>query len=161
MPPKRIQLLRIANVTYRHKNIAAARAFYQDFGFAETARVANRTYYRGYGPDPWVLCAEEGDSDEFLGPTFIVETPGDLELAAETLPGATGIYDLGERGVPGGGRGVTFRDPVDGWGFHLVHGQVEVERATPGFPTLKYNYVSFLFLYSPHTYIWQLLLQGR
>lgn len=144
MAERKIQLVRIAHVYYKHKNIEAARAFYDDFGFFETERIGNRTFYRGYGTEPFVLCAEEGDKDEFLGPGFVVESLEDLEYAAKTLPGATGIYEL--ENVPGGGKCVTFKDPVDGWPFHLVYGQESVPQEPPEFPELKINYVSRLTL---------------
>lgn len=140
MAERKIQLARVAHVSYRYKNIAAARAFYEDFGFFEVARVGNRTYYRGYGTEPFVLCAEEGESDEFLGPGFVVESLADLEHASKTLPDATEVYELED--VPGGGKCVTFKDPVDGWPFHLVFGQESVEASEPGFPELRFNYVS-------------------
>jgi len=44
--------------------------------------------------------------------------------------------------LPGGGKRVTFYDPVDGFPFHLVYGQTPVALEDPGFPALKYNYVS-------------------
>jgi hypothetical protein len=44
--------------------------------------------------------------------------------------------------LPGGGKRVTFYDPVDGFPFHLVHGQTPVAAEDPGFPAQKYNYVS-------------------
>lgn len=137
---RKIQLVRIAHVVYKHKNIEAARAFYADFGFAETTRIGNRTYFRGYGTDPFVIAAEEGDEDEFLGPAFVVESLDDLEYASKTLPQATEVYEL--KDVPGGGKCVTFRDPVDNWQFHLVHGQTPIESQPPSFPDLKVNYVS-------------------
>lgn len=147
MAERKIQLVRIAHVYYKHKNIDAARAFYEDFGFFETQRVGNRTFYRGYGSEPFVLCAEEGDKDEFLGPGFVVESLEDLELAAKTLPGATGVYE--PENVPGGGKCVTFKDPVDGWPFHLVYGQESVPEEPPEFPDLKVNYVSQLTRRAP------------
>ncbi|KAL2106933.1 hypothetical protein VUR80DRAFT_5932 [Thermomyces stellatus] len=138
MAERKVQLVRIAHVYYRHKDINAARAFYEDFGFFETQRVGNRTFYRGYGTEPFVLCAEEGDTNEFLGPGFVVESLEDLEYASKTLPGATEIYEL--ENVPGGGKCVTFKDPVDGWPLHLVYGQESVPEEPPDFPNLKFNY---------------------
>lgn len=135
---RKIQLVRIAHVVYKHKDIETARTFYADFGFAETTRVGNRTYFRGYGTDPFVIAAEEGDEDEFLGPAFVVESLDDLEYASKTLPQATEVYEL--KDVPGGGKCVTFRDPVDNWQFHLVHGQTPIEAQPPSFPDLKVNY---------------------
>ncbi|KAK2000442.1 glyoxalase [Colletotrichum falcatum] len=138
MPEQKIQLVRLAHVFYKHKNMDAARRFYDDFGFSEVERRGGRTYYRGYGAEPFVLCAEEAAEDEFGGPAFVVESLADLERASASLPGATAVYDLGD--APGGGKCVTFRDPVDGWPFHLVHGQAPVERRDPGFPSLKFNF---------------------
>lgn len=140
MADRKINLVRLAHVYYKHKDIASAHAFYDDFGFYETARAGNKTYYRGYGTEPFVLCAEEGAEDEFMGPAFVVESLEDLEFASKTLPEASGIYEL--EGVPGGGKCVTFKDPVDGWPFHLVFGQGSVEAKEPEFPELRYNYVS-------------------
>ena len=137
---RKIQLARIAHVSYKHKDIETARAFYDDFGFFETSRVGTKTYYRGYGSEPFVLVAEQADADEFGGPTFVVESEDDLKLAAETLPNATPIYE--PKDVPGGGKYVTFIDPVDGFPFHLVYGQTAVDAHPPYFPELKVNYVS-------------------
>ncbi|SPN98476.1 related to 2,3-dihydroxybiphenyl-1,2-dioxygenase [Cephalotrichum gorgonifer] len=138
MATRQIKLVRIAHVFYKHKDIAAARTFYEDFGFFESSRVGKRTYYRGYGTEPFVICAEEGETDEFLGPAFVVESLEDLQYASETLPEATKIYEL--KDVPGGGQCVTFKDPVDGWPFHLVFGQQAIEASSPEFPDLKFNY---------------------
>jgi hypothetical protein len=59
-------------------------------------------------------------------------------LPAETKP--TEVYEL--RDAPGGGKCVTFYDPVDGFPFHLVYGQTPVERLDPHFPEVKINFVS-------------------
>lgn len=140
MADRKINLVRLAHVYYKHKDIGAARTFYDDFGFYQTARIGKKTYYRGYGTEPFVLCAEEGEEDEFMGPAFVVESLEDLEIASKTLPGASEVYEM--ENVPGGGKCVTFKDPVDGWPFHLVYGQESVEAKEPEFPELRFNYVS-------------------
>jgi catechol 2,3-dioxygenase-like lactoylglutathione lyase family enzyme len=140
MADSKINLVRIAFVGYKHKNIDAARAFYEDFGFYEVKRVGNRTYYRGFGTEPFVLRADSAEEDAFDGPAFVVESFEDLERASKTLPDATDIYDLED--APGGGKCVTFKDPVDGWPFHLVYGQTANAPDDPGFPNLKFNFVS-------------------
>lgn len=140
---KKINLVRIAHVYYKHEKIDEAKKFMDDFGFQETAQIGKRTFYRGYGSEPFVLSLEAAPKTEFGGAAFVVESEEDLEQAARTLPKeckATQVYDL--KDVPGGGRGVTFYDPVDGFPFHLVYGQTPVERRDPGFPILKVNYVS-------------------
>lgn len=85
-----------------------------------------------------MYCAREGDKDESRGASLVVESLDDLEYASQTLPGATEIYEL--KKAPGGGRGMTFRDPVDNFPFHLVYGPTPVEDTTT-LPQLKYNFV--------------------
>lgn len=137
-----IRLVRIAHVYYTHKDIEKAREFLQDFGFQEARRVGKSTYYSGTGPDPFVYCAREGDEDEFGGAAFVVESIEELEYASKTLPDATEVYKLDE--APGGGYCVTFKDPVDGFPFHLVCGQ-DANTAS-ALPQLRYNFVRLITL---------------
>ncbi|KAI8665760.1 Metapyrocatechase 2 [Fusarium keratoplasticum] len=137
-----IRLVRIAHVYYTHKDIEKAREFLQDFGFQEARRVGKSTYYSGTGPDPFVYCAREGDEDEFGGAAFVVESIEELEYASKTLPDATEVYKLDE--APGGGYCVTFKDPVDGFPFHLVCGQ-DANTAS-ALPQLRYNFAMTLLM---------------
>ncbi|MCJ1409423.1 hypothetical protein MMC19_003504 [Ptychographa xylographoides] len=134
---RKIRLVRPAHVYYKHKNIEKADTFLKDFGFIETKRVGGDIYYRGYGSEPFVYCAQAADEDVFGGAAFVVQAIEDLELAAEVLPGATRVYDLVD--APGGGRCVTFKDPVDGFPFHLVFGQ-RLEEPSMEFQALPFNF---------------------
>lgn len=134
----RINLIRIAHVYYTHKEIDKAHEFLLDFGFQEVKRVDKDIYYRGTSSESFVYCARQGKEDGFGGAAFVVESESDL-LAATKLPGATGIYDLGN--APGGGRCVTFYDPVDKFPFHLVHGQ-KSHADEKVLPQLNFNFVS-------------------
>lgn len=139
---RKIQLTHVTHAYYRHKDAAAARQFAEDFGFFEEKQVGKRTYYRGYGTEPFVVCIEEADETAWGGAAFAVATAEDLDYAVATLPvecRPTAVYDLTD--APGGGRAVTFYDPVDGFPFHLVHGQQRVEARDPMFPVSKVNYV--------------------
>lgn len=146
----KIQLVRIAHVYYKHADLEKAREFLLDFGFTEEKRVSKedsegegdveKIYFRGYGTEPWVLCATKSDEPEFGGAAFVVETEEDLRVAAETLPGASDVYELTD--APGGGRCVTFHDPVDGWPMHLVHGQRSASTLDIALPHTPVNYVS-------------------
>lgn len=139
---QKVQLVRPAYVWYRHQDVESAKRFAADFGFVETEKVGSTTFFRGYGSDPFVLAVEAADKTEFGGAAFVVESEADLERAARVLPSecrATAVQDLTGL-VPGGGKRVTFYDPVDGFPFHLVHGQTPVEKRDPGFPVLKFNY---------------------
>lgn len=142
-PIKKIQLVRIAHVWYKHQDAEAAKRFAVDFGFVKAAEVGKTTFYRGYGTEPFCLAIEASDTTEFGGAAFVVESEEDLVHAAKTLPKecrATEVHEM--KDIPGGGKRVTFYDPVDGFPFHLVHGQTPVAREDPEFPILKFNYVS-------------------
>ena len=143
-PVEKINLLRISHVYYKHQNAEKARQFMKDFGFFETARDGARTYYRGYGDEPFVLAVEEASSTEFGGTAFAVESEEELERASKILPKETNPSEVYELTAPGGGKCVTFYDPVDGFPFHLVWGQSKVEPMDPRFPELKPNFVSSL-----------------
>ncbi|RMZ88462.1 hypothetical protein DV736_g4305, partial [Chaetothyriales sp. CBS 134916] len=119
-PSRKIRLNRLANVNYQHADFEKALVFLKDFGFEEESRTEDRVYFRGYNNEPYVYCAIKGDHPEFRGTTWVVDSLEDLELATEVLPNASKIYDVVS---PGGGKGVTFKDPVDGFPFHLVYGQ--------------------------------------
>lgn len=136
---RKINLARIAHVYYTHKDIDAARKFLEDFGMTECKRIGKKTYYRGYSREPFVYCAIEGDEPSFGGAAFVVETLEDLELAARTIPGASEIYELTD--APGGGKCVTFHDPVDKFPFHLVYGQAQREDEIV-LPQLEFNFVT-------------------
>ncbi|TVY47502.1 Metapyrocatechase [Lachnellula occidentalis] len=134
---ERINLVRLAHVSYKHVNIEKELEFLQDFGFTETKRVGERIYFRGYGTEPFVYVAEQATKDSFEGAAWVVESRTDLDLAVRILPGASEVYDLVD--APGGGQCVTFHDPVDGFPFHLVHGQVPVEPDNT-FAELQFNF---------------------
>ncbi|KAF4464554.1 23-dihydroxybiphenyl-12-dioxygenase [Fusarium albosuccineum] len=122
---RRIKLVRIAHVYYTHRNISAARSFLADFGFEIAHQSQNETYYRGTGAEPFVYCASEGTEDSFGGAAFVVESMDDLNYAAQSLPHATEVHEM--KDVPEGGFQVTFKDPIDGFPFHLVYGQTPID----------------------------------
>lgn len=135
-PLQKIKLVRIAHVYYTHANLAVAKQFLLDFGFSIADDRGDVVYFKGYGAEPFVYVATRGAANEFGGAGFVVESLADLELASETLPGAGAVEDSD---APGGGKRVTFRDPVDGFPFHLVYGQTTVEKSAH-LPELDYNY---------------------
>lgn len=138
MANRKIKLLRIAHIYYIHTNLEKANEFLLDFGFVETERRPDRVFYKGYGTEPFVYCAIKGQENNFGGAAFVVDSLSDLELASKTLPSATAVKELDG---PGGGKIVTFKDPVDGFPFHLVYGQSWVEADTDkDLPQLVFNF---------------------
>lgn len=137
-PFRKINLVRLAHIYYTYQNLERAEAFFKDFGFLEAARDGKRIYYRGYGPEPFVLCAEAGPRDSFGGAAFVVESEDDLVYASQTLPGASQIYELGK--APGGGRCVSFQGAFDRIPFHLVFGQTVLENSIV-FSEREFNFV--------------------
>lgn len=138
MANRKIKLLRIAHIYYIHTNLEKVHEFLLDFGFVETERRPDRVFYKGYGTEPFVYCAIKGQENYFGGAAFVVDSLLDLELASKTLPSATPIKELDG---PGGGKIVTFKDPVDGYSFHLVYGQSCVEPNTDkDLPQLVFNF---------------------
>lgn len=151
----RINLVRIAHVFYTHKDINKAHEFLLDFGFQEAKRVGKDIYYRGTSSQPFVYCARHGEEDVFGGAAFVVESEADL-TAAQELPGATEIYDLSD--APGGGRCVTFHDPIDAFPFHLVYGQTPYADEKV-FPQLDFNFVSYsLNMNMPMIFLFDIVL---
>ncbi|KAH8601819.1 Glyoxalase/Bleomycin resistance protein/Dihydroxybiphenyl dioxygenase [Bisporella sp. PMI_857] len=132
---QKISLKRIAHVYYTHKDIKAARQFLLDFGFSVVKESDSQIYFRGYGTEPFVYCTTKGEEDGFGGTGWVVDSLEDLERAT-ALPGATPVHDSD---APGGGKRVTFFDPVDNFPSHLVYGQESVE-ITETFPELVYNF---------------------
>lgn len=141
--PRKINLTRIAHAYYKYSDFKKALVFLNDFGFTEEKRVSDdKIYFRGYGTEPWVICAIKADKDEFGGAGFVVDSEEDLQYASETLPKASKIYELTD--APGGGKCVTFHDPVDGYQFHLVYGQESASMLDIPLPQEPTNYVSAL-----------------
>ncbi|KAK4465764.1 Metapyrocatechase 2 [Cladorrhinum samala] len=134
--PQKIKLVRIAQVYYTHADLEAARQFLVDFGFTVAEDRGDTIFFKGYGTDPFIYAAQKGEANEFGGAAFVVESLEDLELAARTLPKATPVHDAD---TPGGGKRVTFRDPVDDYPFHLVYGQEQVPLSAH-LPELDFNF---------------------
>ncbi|KAI0132411.1 glyoxalase [Xylariales sp. AK1849] len=135
---RKIALKRIAHAYYKYADIDTAVQFLKDFGFTEDKKVGDKTYFRGYGTEPWVVCAIKADKNEFGGIGYVVESEEELQYASETLPKATKIYELED--APGKGKCVTFFDPVDGFPFHLVYGQETADMLDIPLPHESVNY---------------------
>jgi catechol 2,3-dioxygenase-like lactoylglutathione lyase family enzyme len=123
----RVQLTRIAYVTYGHPNLQEAEEFAKDFGLMEAARTPETIYFRGYGDLPLAYVVVRTDKPEFFGVTFEAQSVEDLEKAM-ALPGASKMENMAHQ--PGGGYRVTIHD-LDDLPFHVIYGQQLVEREAP------------------------------
>lgn len=117
----------IAYMRFAKTDLAAARTFFEDFGFVIAGATDTELYCRGTGPNPYALVAEKATDPGFLGIALAVPSHEDLEklaaldgAAIEPLPG------------PGGGNYVRLTDP-NGFSVDAVHGR---EAADP-LPTRK------------------------
>ncbi|OAL34774.1 hypothetical protein AYO20_05969 [Fonsecaea nubica] len=126
IPPDdpRIRLVKLAFVTYYHRDVHEASKFLVDFGFEIAEQRGGdddeAIFFTGYGPDPYCYVARRAEDGvpRFGGAAYVVESAGELERASRQIPGASMVRDLD---APGGGRIVTLTDPV-GHLVHLVHG---------------------------------------
>lgn len=76
----------------------------------------------------------QGDTSEFLGGSFLVESKADLEKAAATIPGASAVR---ENDGPAGGFIVTFKDP-DNIPCNLVWGLAAKPPKAEDVPTMNF-----------------------
>ena len=125
--PTKVQLVRLSHVYFEHSNLDEFAKFAHDFGFVEERRSGNTIYYRGYGRDPYIYVASNGNGGKakFCGPAFLAASPEQFEKATK-IPGAL-LRDLNE--APGGGKMITFCRPNNTF-MHVVFGQTERVIAT-------------------------------
>ena len=112
----------IAHVRYAAPDLAAMKAFLDDFGMA-TFEAGGRLYGKGSDGRPFVHVTEPGPA-KFLAVGFRCDTLADLETLAVHEGVAT--QDLDE---PGGGKVVRLTDP-DGYTVEVVAGQAKGEPAS-------------------------------
>ncbi|PWN86769.1 Glyoxalase/Bleomycin resistance protein/Dihydroxybiphenyl dioxygenase [Acaromyces ingoldii] len=133
---RRVHLVRIAHIHYRHHDLAKATQFLEDFGMTQVSTVDNRRYFRGYGELPFIYVAEQTETEraEFVRVAFEAKDESSLKRASE-LPGATPIMELQS---PGGGRGTSLRDP-SGIQIDVILGQQYVPVELPRKRTQAFN----------------------
>jgi catechol 2,3-dioxygenase-like lactoylglutathione lyase family enzyme len=113
----------IAHVRFAAPDLAAMRAFLDDFGMA-TFEAGGRLYGKGSDGRPFLHVTEAGPA-RFLGIGFRAETLADLETLAASQ--GVAVEDLAE---PGGGKIVRLTDP-DAYNVEIVAGQAKGEATLP------------------------------
>jgi catechol 2,3-dioxygenase-like lactoylglutathione lyase family enzyme len=110
----------VAHVRFAAPDLAAMRAFLEDFGMVVVEVTATRLAARGAGPSPVTHFTELGEAG-FVGVAFRAESLTDLQRLATAEGAAVEALDL-----PGGGSVVTLTDP-DGHRVDVVAGQAPAE----------------------------------
>jgi catechol 2,3-dioxygenase-like lactoylglutathione lyase family enzyme len=110
----------ISYVTYKHKDLAAARTFYQDFGMVVAEERDDCLYFRGTDDKPFIYVAQLADEPAFVSLAFEVDTAQSLREFARRCESK-----VEPSPHIGGGERVVIRDP-DGTQVELVHGMKPV-----------------------------------
>lgn len=105
----------LAFLRFDKADLAQAERFWSDFGLMTVSRTAQLLVMRGSGSAPAVLMAYKAKKSRYLGAAFVV--PPDTDF--DRLQRDCGAQPLPLHAIPGGGRGVSLRDP-DGNDIWLI-----------------------------------------
>lgn len=114
-----IKIEDIAHVRFRAPDLAAMRAFLEDFGLSVVEATEDRLVMRGAGPTSAIHVTDRGEAG-FAGVAFRAENLADLQRLAASEGAAVEDSDL-----PGGGKVVRLADP-DGHAVEVVAGQAQL-----------------------------------
>ncbi|TCI09653.1 biphenyl-2,3-diol 1,2-dioxygenase [Dyella soli] len=114
--------IELAFLRWEKQQLAPTERFWRDFGFHIISSTPQRLVARGAGTAPCIAVAEQGPANRFIGPAFRMSDDTDLAAYVEDF----GATLLPSEAIPGGGRGVTLRDP-SGRSIWLLQGQARVE----------------------------------
>jgi catechol 2,3-dioxygenase-like lactoylglutathione lyase family enzyme len=123
----------ISYATYRHRDLAAVRTFFEDFGLIVAHETSDRILFRGRNDAPYLYVAERGEEPAFVGAGFEVDSEENLRALSDRL-GAS-VEDLD---YPSGGKRVTTTDP-DGRRIELVYGAARVAAIPLSRPPVAWN----------------------
>lgn len=97
----------LAFLRFDKADLDEAQRFWTDFGLIAVRRTSDELVMRGAGAAPAVLIARRARKSRFVGAAFVV--PPDTDFGR--LQRDSGAQPLPANAVPGGGRGVSLRDP--------------------------------------------------
>ncbi|KAJ4295803.1 hypothetical protein N0V88_004505 [Collariella sp. IMI 366227] len=151
--PFKIQLYRPAHVYLDSGNL-------QMTSFVKERVTQNKTYFRGYGKDPYVYVASKSSDGKlkFGGAAFVAASEEEFDKATKLEGAVVGSLD----DAPGGGRIVTFNRPDKTFfhvrynpGFALVHKLGHLGYVVPDFDNkLAWYTDNFDFVPSNVVYHW-------
>ncbi|NJD32986.1 MAG: biphenyl-2,3-diol 1,2-dioxygenase [Gammaproteobacteria bacterium] len=97
----------LAFLRFEKADLDRAQKFWTDFGLVTVSRTGQELVMRCAGSQPAVLVARHGPRARYVGAAFVVPSDADFER----LRRESGAEPLSSEQVPGGGRGVSLRDP--------------------------------------------------
>lgn len=106
-PPAISRATELAFLMFDKRDLSRAERFWQDFGLGTVSRTPQALHMRTAGARPVALVARQAAKSRFVGAAFVVADDTDF-TALEREPGA---QRLSSDQIPGGGEGVSLRDP--------------------------------------------------
>jgi catechol 2,3-dioxygenase-like lactoylglutathione lyase family enzyme len=106
-PSAWVKATQLAFLRFDKTDLDQAERFWVDFGLITVRRTADELVMRGAGTAPAILMARRARASRFVGAAFVV--PSDTDF--KRLERDSGAQALPPTAVPGGGRGVSLRDP--------------------------------------------------
>lgn len=97
----------LAFLRFEKKDLATAERFWNDFGLITVSRTGGQLVMRGASTAPAILVAKKADKSRFVGSAFVV--PSDTDFSR--MERDSGATPLASDVIPGGGRGVSLKDP--------------------------------------------------
>lgn len=106
-PQSIVKASALAFLRFEKADLEKAQKFWTDFGLVTVSRTGNELVMRCAGSSPAVLVARLGPRARYVGAAFVVPAETDFER----LQRESGAEALSSEQIPGGGRGVSLRDP--------------------------------------------------
>ena len=121
-PPAVGRAVELAFLRWEKRELGPTERFWRDFGLHIVSATPQGLVARAAGTAPCIAIAERGAANRFVGPAFRMSDDTDLEAYLKCF----GAARLSPERIPGGGRGVSLRDP-SGREVWLLQGQARVE----------------------------------
>lgn len=106
-PPAYCRASQLAFLMFEKTDLVKAERFWLDFGLITVSRTTDRLVMRAAGAAPAVLVATKARRSRYVGAAFVV---GDEDDLGKVLTGSE-ARQLSSDAIPGGGQGVSLRDP--------------------------------------------------
>jgi len=113
----------VARAHFGLPDLEAAVRYYEDFGLTVVERSGDSVYFRGTGPDHFLLALHRTPQPQFLCADLSIETREQADALYAALKAAgVDVESPGPLLDPGGGYGFAFRDPGEKRPFRVITG---------------------------------------